>query len=73
MECFAHFLHVIIIFGTVMKAGSVDDQRHSGYLADYATKHNNVLVIREMGIDHLLQMEALQCSRKTSLDSHFFL
>lgn len=49
MTCFAHLLHVIIVFGRVMKAGSVHDQSQRGYLAGYATKHNDVLVIRKQG------------------------
>lgn len=49
MVCFVHLLRAIIVFGTVMKAGSVDDQRHRGYLAGYATKHSDVLFIRETG------------------------
>lgn len=48
MVCFACLLRVIV-FGRVMKADSADDQSQRGYLAGYATKHNDVLVIRKQG------------------------
>lgn len=49
IACFARLLHVIIVFGRVMKADSADDQSQRGYLAGYATKHNDVLVIQKQG------------------------
>lgn len=49
MVCFARLLRVIIVFGRVMKADSADDQSRRGYLAGYATKHNDVLVIQKRG------------------------
>lgn len=49
MARFARLLRVIIVFGRVMKADSADDQSQRGSLAGYATKHNDVLVIRKQG------------------------
>lgn len=40
-------LHIIFVF--VVKASSVDDKRHRGYLAGYAAKQNDVLFIGETG------------------------